>query len=1091
MKRLTYLLLLSALLLGAAESALAQTFAVKGVLRDPLGRTVNDGTYTIVFKLYTVETGGTAVWTETHGSVPTKHGVFGVELGTVTALTGVSFVDNYWLGIQVEGEQEMTPRIKLLTNPYSLAVKGENNRFPSIGNVGIGTTTASSKLTGIGDIEISGSRLHVDANDRVGIGTNAPATRLHVVNGISGQTPNANTTMTIDNSGHNFISLLSPNAYASGIYFGDPEDDSVGEISYHHATNAMRFWSNGAYRLTIKDDGKVGIGSTSPDARLLVMDDDGNVGNGGPVFPAGGTWAGKIFNVDDQAGQNGLLVANRWAGADGTAFEVGGLYDNGNGYDTYLKVNGLGRVGIGTTELNSKLSLGAEVNNQLLGLWDSSNSDEWYGFGIAPALLRIQASVGAGVGVFLGATNEVVRINSNGRVGIGTVNPAQPLEVNGNIKVNGNLIFSDNTSFSSAALGGSASSVTNPADVPITSGGIVNVSVGNSGAGFTPHNNTSLNIYKNNHNFISLLTPNDKAGGIYFGDPDNATIGEFHYHHATDSFGWYTAGVYRMKLDSSGNLGVGTASPGAKLEVADGAGEATKYGSLQITRDAANNSNNKLYLSLIRSGHFVGGLGFVPNVDQWGFFNTNTDSPIMLFDGTGSINFPNMGEGLWLWSDNNAFGSNADGRIIQIRDTNDTGGAPDGGLLIEGYTTLDDVHKDLMAIRGSGLVGIGTRLPATRLHVVSGSSGATPHGNTTMTIDNNGHNFISLLTPNTHSSGIYFGDPENVTSGELAYVHSTNSLQYYSNGAYRFYIDGNGLVGIGTTTPTAGLDVQNGPSFTVSANGYLDVNGNTGTTGSDSRNVSIRASNFIVGQEFAAVSDARIKNVIGVSSGKKDLETIEQLEVVDYTYIDVVGKGNRPNKKLVAQQVQEIYPLAVNTGIDFIPNVYQMSVSTEFDAENGRLIIGTEKEHGFAVDDTVRIADDEGMEEAVVRQVIDAHIFAVDREEPIEQVFVYGKRVEDFLSVNYEAVSMLNVSATQELSRRVEELETSNASLQADNAALKETLTRYQTLEAENAVLRTQMLRFESALQRLQEKVTAGDTGEKREDADDELSMTD
>jgi len=139
----------------------------------------------------------------------------------------------------------------------------------------------------------------------------------------------------------------------------------------------------------------------------------------------------------------------------------------------------------------------------------------------------------------------------------------------------------------------------------------------------------------------------------------------------------------------------------------------------------------------------------------------------------------------------------------------------------------------------------------------------------------------------------------------------------------------------------------------------------------------------------------------------------------------------------------------------------------------------------------VRIADDEGMEEMAVRQVIDAHTFAIDRDEQIERVFVYGKRVDDFLSVNYEAVSMLNVSATQELSRRVEDLETSNASLQADNAALKETLTRYQTLEGENAVLRAQMLHFESALQQLQEKVAAGDTGEKRESADDELSMTD
>ena len=83
----------------------------------------------------------------------------------------------------------------------------------------------------------------------------------------------------------------------------------------------------------------------------------------------------------------------------------------------------------------------------------------------------------------------------------------------------------------------------------------------------------------------------------------------------------------------SGNVGIGTTSPGAKLEVADQSAEGTKYGSLQITRQANNNANTQLYLSMIRAGNTVGGLGFVPNTNNWGLFNWNTSNPALIISG--------------------------------------------------------------------------------------------------------------------------------------------------------------------------------------------------------------------------------------------------------------------------------------------------------------------------------------------------------------------------------------------------------------------------------------------------------------------------
>ena len=47
----------------------------------------------------------------------------------------------------------------------------------------------------------------------------------------------------------------------------------------------------------------------------------------------------------------------------------------------------------------------------------------------------------------------------------------------------------------------------------------------------------------------------------------------------------------------------------------------------------------------------------------------------------------------------------------------------------------------------------------------------------------------------------------------------------------------------------------------------------------------------------------------------------------------------------------------------------------------------------------------------------------------IKEVFVYGVEVNDFHTVDYEAISMLNVSATQELYKKLKELEQENNEL--------------------------------------------------------------
>ena len=96
----------------------------QGVIKDALGRLLNDGSYNIIFKLYTALTGGTQVWTETQ-SVSVSRGMINVNLGSVNPITGLSFNTSYWLGISVGGGTELLPRTAVTGSAYPYGNVGE------------------------------------------------------------------------------------------------------------------------------------------------------------------------------------------------------------------------------------------------------------------------------------------------------------------------------------------------------------------------------------------------------------------------------------------------------------------------------------------------------------------------------------------------------------------------------------------------------------------------------------------------------------------------------------------------------------------------------------------------------------------------------------------------------------------------------------------------------------------------------------------------------------------------------------------------------------------------------------------------------
>ena len=73
-------------------------------------------------------------------------------------------------------------------------------------------------------------------------------------------------------------------------------------------------------------------------------------------------------------------------------------------------------------------------------------------------------------------------------------------------------------------------------------------------------------------------------------------------------------------------------------------------------------------------------------------------------------------------------------------------------------------------------------------------------------------------------------------------------------------------------------------------------------------------------------------------------------------------------------------------------------------------------------------------EKIVSVDVIDEHTFSFN-EKIEDNIFVYGKKVNDLLIVDYDALTTLNISATQALLKRIELLEKENNQLKTLNTA--------------------------------------------------------
>ena len=393
----------------------------------------------------------------------------------------------------------------------------ENTLNPGIylnrlGNVGIGTITPNYKL------EITGNSF-VNGNLKIG-------------------TPTDNTTIYNGNYGNGAIIKL-PNL-ASG-------NDEISVLNTPQTYTKTKTFSNSTYS-ALFTGGNVGIGTTTPKSKLELV-------SGINAYPAitGTTQSGAALRLrggDNAVLDFGMNSNNTWI----QATDQTGL---GSNYNISLNPNG-GNVGIGTSIPSQSLdvigrtaitSIGInsdEGYNGALMITKPDNSGQYinmvrdgqYPWSIGTVYNTNTFAIGEGLGQLgnhtdADFTNPFFNITDGGNVGIGTTIPGAKLDVAGNIS---------STSISS----------TNTGDI----GGLIHLNNHSKTANGQAYRWSIYNMAEGE--------PYHYGNSLQFWAYDK--LGDDEVSGKTTATGGMVKSVLTLKDD--GNVGIGTNTPGTKLEVA-------------------------------------------------------------------------------------------------------------------------------------------------------------------------------------------------------------------------------------------------------------------------------------------------------------------------------------------------------------------------------------------------------------------------------------------------------------------------------------------------------------------------------------------
>ena len=92
----------------------------QGIIAEQSGNLIADGNHTLTIKLYEQPSGGAAIYEESQNVVVTK-GVFTTILGMISPFPdSLRFDREYFLGVAVDGGNELLPRTAMTAAPYAI-----------------------------------------------------------------------------------------------------------------------------------------------------------------------------------------------------------------------------------------------------------------------------------------------------------------------------------------------------------------------------------------------------------------------------------------------------------------------------------------------------------------------------------------------------------------------------------------------------------------------------------------------------------------------------------------------------------------------------------------------------------------------------------------------------------------------------------------------------------------------------------------------------------------------------------------------------------------------------------------------------------
>ena len=241
-------------------------------------------------------------------------------------------------------------------------------------------------------------------------------------------------------------------------------------------------------------------------------------------------------------------------------------------------------------------------------------------------------------------------------------------------------------------------------------------------------------------------------------------------------------------------------------------------------------------------------------------------------------------------------------------------------------------------------------------------------------------------------------------------------------------------------------------------NGQPSVSWITGSGGSSP--YSFIGNGRVACTELNITSDARIKKVVGHSDSGKDLATLLKVQVTDYTKVDDMNPKPRAYKKVIAQQVEEVFPQAVSKMPGTVPDIF-----AKFTAKDGLISVKAPQKMEVKAGDVLKAFPEkpESNKPELLLTVKEVTKDGVRVTEPVDgNLFVFGRQVSDLRTVDYEAIAMLNVSATQELHKTIETQAAELKKLREENDALEKELTAARD---DNKQQDTRLAAIEKALQ--------------------------